>query len=106
MQRGGLESRTVRYNQHIINMERDPVFSKKVSAGTRVYYFDIIVDRKGQPFMSISEIPTDHTPGKKKRQRVVLHADKMERFADAFLEAATHLKTVKTNNSYITPKDK
>lgn len=43
-----------------------PVFTKSISAGTRVYYIDANKDKKGQYYVSISEIPTDKTPGVKK----------------------------------------
>lgn len=42
-----------------------PVFTKSISAGTRVYYIDANKDKKGQYYVSISEIPTDKTPGVK-----------------------------------------
>ena len=49
-----------------------PVFTKSISAGTRVYYIDANKDKKGQYYVSISEIPTDKTPGVKKRQRIFI----------------------------------
>lgn len=69
-----------------------PIISKRISAGTRVYYIDAHTDRKGQPYMSISEIPTDKSPGKKKRQRVFLHKENIEQFAQAFAEVADQIK--------------
>lgn len=69
-----------------------PIISKRISAGTRVYYIDAHTDRKGQPYMSISEIPTDKSPGKKKRQRIFLHVENVDQFAQAFAEVANHIK--------------
>lgn len=69
-----------------------PTISKRISAGTRVYYIDAHTDRKGQPYMSISEIPTDKSPGKKKRQRIFLHKENIEQFAQAFAEVADQIK--------------
>ncbi len=69
-----------------------PIISKRISAGTRVYYIDAHTDRKGQPYMSISEIPTDKSPGKKKRQRIFLHKENIEQFAQAFAEVADQIK--------------
>ena len=69
-----------------------PTISKRISAGTRVYYIDAHTDRKGQPYMSISEIPTDKSPGKKKRQRIFLHNENIEQFAQAFAEVADQIK--------------
>lgn len=69
-----------------------PTISKRISAGTRVYYIDAHTDSKGQHYISISEIPTDKSPGKKKRQRIFLHAENIEKFAQAFAEVANHIK--------------
>lgn len=90
MQRGGFDSRTAHY---IINTSSKMANKSKsicVSAGTRVYYFDINVDTKGRQYLSISEIPTDHSPGTKKRQRIFVHGDNIQRFVDALNEIASN----------------
>lgn len=69
-----------------------PTFTKQISAGTRVYYIDAHVDRKGQQYMAISEIPTDKSPGSKKRQRIFIHAENIEQFSHAFAEVAEKIK--------------
>lgn len=69
-----------------------PIISKRISAGTRVYYIDAHTDRKGQAYISISEIPTDKSPGKKKRQRIFLHVENVDQFVQAFAEVANHIK--------------
>ncbi len=69
-----------------------PIISKRISAGTRVYYIDAHTDSKGQHYISISEIPTDKSPGKKKRQRIFLHVKNVDQFAQAFAEVANHIK--------------
>lgn len=70
----------------------EPTFSRCVSAKTRVYYIDAHVDRKGQQYISISEIPKDKTPGKKERQRVFIHSENIDAFADAFAQVSQHVK--------------
>lgn len=75
-------------------MENQPIISKSISAGTRVYYLDARADRKGQPYITISEIPTDKAPSKKKRQRIFIHAENVEQFAQAFGELANEIKNV------------
>lgn len=69
-----------------------PTFTRQISAGTRVYYIDAHVDRKGQRYMAISEIPTDKSPGNKKRQRIFIHAENIEQFSQAFAEVADKIK--------------
>ena len=74
-------------------MENDnPVFSRRVSAGTRVYFIDVNKDSKGQSYMALSEIPTDKSPGNKKRQRVFIHEKNIVEFAKAFGEAAEFIR--------------
>lgn len=73
-----------------------PITTKCISAQTRVYYVDTYKDRKGQPYMTISEIHKDKTPGDKMRQRVFVHANN----ADAFLEAVHEaVKSIKRNET-------
>ncbi len=69
-----------------------PIKTVSISAGTRVYYLDVHVDSKGQQFIAISEVPTDKHPGKKKRQRIFLHANLIDKFANAFAEIVDHIK--------------
>lgn len=91
LQVGSTPSLPTTSSKHIIKMDK-PIISKRISAGTRVYYIDAHTDRKGQPYISISEIPTDKSPGKKKRQRIFLHAENVDQFAQAFAEVANHIK--------------
>lgn len=73
-------------------MESKPISSQRISAGTRVYYIDVHADRKGQPYISISEIPTDKAPGKKKRQRIFVHAENVGKLAEALRVAADEIR--------------
>lgn len=69
-----------------------PVFSKCISAKKRVYYIDALLDRKGQHYISLSEIPKDNKPGRKERQRVFIHADFMDEVLNALSEVAYQIK--------------
>lgn len=69
-----------------------PTKTIRVSAGTRIYYFDALTDKKEQPYLSISEIPTDSNPGNKKRRRIFIHGEDFGKFAKAFNEIANHIK--------------
>lgn len=72
-------------------MEKEPIFTKCVSAGTRVYYMDAHSDKKGQPYISISEVPTRRNPGKKERRRIFVHLEDIPKFAEAFAEVAKYI---------------
>ena len=63
-----------------------------------MYYMDVCEDTKGQRFLSISEIPTDNNPGKKKRQRIFIHANNIEAFAEVFNDV---LKWMLNSKEYI-----
>lgn len=69
-----------------------PIISRRISAGTRVYYIDARTDSKGQPYISISEIPTGKSLDKKKRQRIFIHSEKFGQFAQAFAEVVGFIK--------------
>jgi len=69
-----------------------PTKTVRVSAGTRIYYFDAHKDKKGQPYISISEVPTDRNPGKKERQRIFVHVEDIDKVAAAFTDIANHIK--------------
>lgn len=80
------------HHQYIIKMEKEPIFSRCVSTGTRVYYLDVRTDKKAKPYMEITEILTSKAPGKKKRQRVFIHSANADEFTRAFTEVAEFLK--------------
>lgn len=70
----------------------NPTKTVCVSAGTRLYYIDAHKDTKGQPYLTIAEVPVDRSPGKKKRQRIFVYAEDIDKFAAAFAEVANHVK--------------
>lgn len=73
-----------------------PIKSRRVSAQTRVYYIDTFLDKKGNPYISISEIPTSKAPGGKKRQRVFIHSANINKFLEALRE---ELESLEKNDS-------
>lgn len=70
------------------------IMSKRISAGTRIYYLDVHEDGKGMPYVAISEIPTKRAPKGKKRQRIFIHGSNVKKFAEAFNE---FLKEIESN---------
>ena len=68
-----------------------PIISRCVSAKKRVYYIDAHVDRKGQHYISLSEIPKDNKPGRKERQRAFIH-DYMDDVLNALSEVSNQIK--------------
>ena len=74
----------------------NPKFSKRISAGTRVYYIDVHTDTKGQEYLTLTEIPVEKTfpdgVKKPKRQRIFIHANNAESFLKVLTEAINHIK--------------
>lgn len=76
-------------------MEKEPLKSVQVSTGTRVYYFDVHKDRRGDEYISVSEIPTDSSPGNKKRNHIFIHAQNADRIMSALNEVVDYIKREK-----------
>lgn len=72
-------------------MEDKPIFSTRLSAGTRVYYVDIRVDKREKKYMTLSEITTDKKPGQKKRERIFIHKENIQKFIDMVNEASAFM---------------
>lgn len=70
----------------------EAIVSRILSAQTRVYYFDIYPDHKGELYLSISEIPTKKMPGQKERRRVFVHSANIVRFMESLQEVVETLK--------------
>lgn len=72
-------------------MEDKPIFSTRLSAGTRVYYVDVRTDKRGTKYMTLSEIATDKKPGQKKRERIFIHKENIQKFIDMVNEASAFI---------------
>ncbi len=67
-------------------MEREKLYSKKLSAGKRTYFFDVKRGRDGSAYLVITEQTEE------KRNRLMVFEDKMEEFLSAMKEAADKMK--------------
>jgi capsid protein len=70
---------------------QQPKFTQKVSAGTRLYYFDINTDKNGVDYLSITEVPTERKPGQKFRQKIFVHSEDIPAFLEAMSVAAAKI---------------
>ncbi|MFZ8847181.1 MAG: DUF3276 family protein [Candidatus Hydrothermia bacterium] len=66
------------------------VYSKRIKAGKRVYFFDIRQGSKGQNFICISE--SRKTDRGFIKQRIVIYPEDIEKFYKAFEEVKNSLK--------------
>lgn len=79
-------------------MDYAPIFSKRVSAGTRVYYIDARKDKKQQTYITVSEIPLGNGR-KKKRQRIFIHSEALKKVIDAISHVAMQVDEAGENVS-------
>ncbi len=70
-------------------MERERLYSKKLNAGKRTYFFDIKKGRDGSAYLVITEQTED------KKNRLMVFEDKAEAFMSALQEAVGKMKEVK-----------
>ncbi|RMH80872.1 MAG: DUF3276 family protein [Acidobacteria bacterium] len=68
-------------------MERERIFSKKLNAGKRTYFFDVKRGRDGSVYLVITEQTED-----KKRNSLMVFEDKVEGFMSALEEAISKMK--------------
>ena len=66
------------------------IYSKRVKAGKRMYFFDIREDSKGQNFICISESRKAKEGFVK--QTIVIYPEDIEKFSKAFEEVKNSLK--------------
>lgn len=70
-------------------MERERLYSKKLNAGKRTYFFDIKKGRDGSAYLVI----TERTQNKK--HRLMVFEDRAEAFISILQEAVGKMKEVK-----------
>lgn len=58
-----------------------------VSAGSRLYYFDVREDTKGNEYIAVTEMNTRT----KKRNCIYIHAENIDKFRQALDEAAANV---------------
>ncbi len=70
-------------------MQRERLYSKKLNAGKRTYFFDIKKGRDGSAYLVITEQTED------KKNRLMVFEDKAEAFMSVLQEAVGKMKEVK-----------
>lgn len=68
-------------------MGKQPVFSRRISAGSRLYYVDVCTDSTARQYLQISEIATAVSPKSGTHHRIVIHPEFAEALATALSEA-------------------
>ncbi len=74
------------------NRERDEVFSKKVRAGKRTYFFDVKATRSNDYYVTITESKKRLEDGVFVKHKIFLYKEDFEKFAEGLKETVDYIK--------------
>lgn len=78
------------------NKDREEVFSKKVRAGKRTYFFDVKTTRSNDYYLTITESKKRLEDGVFIKHKIFLYKEDFEKFADGLTEAVDYIKANST----------
>jgi hypothetical protein len=78
---------------------KEELFSKKVKAGRRTYYFDVKENVNSDKYLIISETKAVDF-GKQDRFRIMVFPEDIDNFQEAFTEVVSFIK----ENNYVQPR--
>ncbi len=74
------------------NRDRDEVYSKRVPAGKRTYFFDVKTTRSGEDyFLTITESKRAHD-GRYEKHKIFLYKEDFGKFLNAMHEVLAHVR--------------
>lgn len=72
---------------------KKPIISKTVKAGSRIYYFDVRKDSKGNNYISVTEMAKKNNRNRPIRNSVFIHDEHIEEFCKTLVEIVdNHIK--------------
>lgn len=74
------------------NNDSREVFSKRVKAGKRTYFFDVKSTRGSDYFITITESKRQFEDGNYVKHKIFLYKEDFNKFMDAFTETINHVK--------------
>ncbi len=75
------------------NKEREEVFSKKVRAGKRTYFFDVKATRSNDYYITITESKKRLEDGVFIKHKIFLYKEDFEKFSEGLSEIVDYIKT-------------
>jgi hypothetical protein len=75
------------------NREREEVFSKKVRAGKRTYFFDVKATRSNDYYVTITESKKRLEDGVFIKHKIFLYKEDFEKFAEGLTETVEYIKS-------------
>jgi hypothetical protein len=74
------------------NKEREEVFSKKVRAGKRTYFFDVKATRSNDYYITVTESKKRLEDGIFIKHKIFLYKEDFEKFAEGLNETVAYIK--------------
>ena len=74
------------------NREREEVFSKKVRAGKRTYFFDVKATRSNDYYVTITESKKRLEDGVFIKHKIFLYKEDFEKFAEGLKDTVDYIK--------------
>ena len=74
------------------NKEREEVFSKKVRACKRTYFFDVKATRSGDYYLTLTESKKRLEDGVFVKHKIFLYKEDFEKFAEGLNETVEYIK--------------
>ncbi len=75
------------------NKEREEVFSKKVRAGKRTYFFDVKSTRSNDYYITVTESKKRLEDGVFVKHKIFLYKEDFEKFAEGLSETVEYIKS-------------
>ncbi|WP_374950325.1 DUF3276 family protein [Mucilaginibacter sp.] len=74
------------------NREREEVYSKKVRAGKRTYFFDVKATRSNDYYVTITESKKRPEDGVFVKHKIFLYKEDFEKFAEGLKDTVDYIK--------------
>lgn len=74
------------------NREQNAIFSKRVKAGKRTYFFDVRSTKSNDYFLTITESTRKFDDGNFIKTKIFLYKEDFNKFSDALNETIKHVK--------------
>lgn len=74
------------------NKEREEVYSKKVRAGKRTYFFDVKATRAGDFYLTLTESKKRLEDGAFIKHKIFLYKEDFEKFNEGFQETIAYIR--------------
>lgn len=75
------------------NYDREEVFSKRVRAGKRTYFFDVKSTRSSDYYITITESKRRFEDGGYVKHKIFLYKEDFNKFSEAFTETVNYVKS-------------